>query len=182
MYNCVLGFFFAELNSSSDDVEYEPQPAKRKKMSSPSAGPSRSAGRDVEKIAQSAEMNRLEKKLKAFARDIKKAFPWTKFGSDRDAFCYRRVRGHVAVFKRESLEQCKNFIDERQWKRAIDYAILAWQYVDELPRWDDPKHNKMNEQCYKKLTSYLTTSFKKGAFEKQELQNYIDRFVGHNCG
>lgn len=164
--------FVTELLSSSDDeTDYEPQ-SKRKKLSAPSAGPS-SAVRDAENIPPSAEMIRLEKKLKNFSRDITKAFPWTKYGSDRDAFCYRRVRGHLGVFKRELLEQCKTFVDSLQWSDVINYIIIAWEYVNELPRWDDPKHNKMNEQCYKKLSSYLTTSFKKGNFRKAELQGYI---------
>ncbi|KAG4077938.1 hypothetical protein HA402_013438 [Bradysia odoriphaga] len=162
------------ISSSDDESDSEPQP-KRKKMSAPTAGPS-SAASDAENIAPKADMTRYENKLKAFSRDITKAFPWTKYGSDRDAFCYRRVRGHLAVFKRECLEQCKAFVDELQWTNAINYIVMAWQFVDQLPRWDDPKHNKMNEQCYKKLTSYLTTSLKKGKFQKDELQGFIGRF------
>lgn len=160
--------------SSDDEIDYEPQP-KRMKISTPAAGTSASANRDVENIAPGPELIRLENKLKAFLKDITKAFPWSKFGSDRDAFCYRRVRGHLQVFKRECLEQCKNFIDFKQWKSAIDYIIIAWPYVDQMPRWDDPKHNKVNEQCYKKLTTHLSNSLKKGTFRKQELQNYIDK-------
>ncbi|XP_037052514.1 uncharacterized protein LOC119086046 [Bradysia coprophila] len=163
------------VSSSSDDESDSESQSKRKKMSAPTAGPS-SAASDVENIAPKADMIRYENKLKAFSRDITKAFPWTKFGSDRDAFCYRRVRGHLAVFKRECLEQCKAFVDDLQWSNAINYIVIAWQYVDQLPRWDDPKHNKMNEQCYKKLTSYLTTSLKKGKFKKEELQGFIGKF------
>lgn len=120
-------------------------------------------------------MTRLENKLKAFSKDITKAFPWTKYGSNRDAFCYRRVRGHLGVFKRECLEQCKAFVDQKQWNNAINYIVISWQYVDQLPRWDDPNHNKINEQCYKKLTSYLAMSLKKGTFRKDELQTFIGK-------
>ncbi len=143
-------------------------------MSAPTAGPS-SAASDAQNIAPNTEMIRLENKLKAFSKDITKAFPWTKYGSSRDAFCYRRVRGHLAVFKRELLEQCKAFVDQLQWKNVIDYIVIAWPYVDQLPRWDDPSHDKINEQCYKKLTSYLNTSLKKGKFRKDELQNFIGK-------
>lgn len=164
--------------SSDDEVDYEPQ-SKRMKLSTPTAGTSTSAVRDVENMPPNPELLRLENKLKAFSKDITKAFPWTKYGSSRDAFCYRRVKGHLNVFKRECLEQCKVFVDAKQWKQAIKYILIAWQYVDQLPRWDDPKHNKLNEQCYKKLSSYLANSLKKEKeFEKRELESYIARYAG----
>lgn len=182
--NCtkaIIFSLFADLTVSSeeDEIDYEPKPKKKKMAtprSNPVAGTSASANRDVENIAPSQQLIRLEKKLQVFLKDITKAFPWTKFGSDRDAFCYKRVRGHLQVFKRECLEQCKVFIDSKQWKDAIDYIIIAWAYVDQMPRWDDTKHNKVNEQCYKKLATYLANSLKKGTFQKQEMQNYIDKY------
>lgn len=117
-----------------------------------------------------------ENKLEALTKNISKAFPWSKYGSDRDAFCYRRVKVHLTAFQRECFQQCKSLIDSRQWKSAIDYIIVAWKYVHQLPDWDDDTHNKLKEQCYKRMSSNLVSSLKKGTFQKQELQSYIERY------
>lgn len=129
------------------------------------------------KLTPVPDLGPLEKKLEALKKTIYKAFPWSKYGSDRDAFCFRRVKGHLSAFQKECLEQNKSLIDSQQWKSSIEYIIIAWKFVYELPDWDDPTHNKTNEQCYKKLALNLSNSLKKGTFGKQELQSYIQTYV-----
>ena len=45
------------------------------------------------------DLSELEEKLKYLERNIYKSFPYTRYGSSRDAFCYRRVNTHLAAFK-----------------------------------------------------------------------------------
>ena len=45
------------------------------------------------------DLQELEEKLQYFQRNIYKSFPYTRYGSSRDAFCYRRVSPHLAIFK-----------------------------------------------------------------------------------
>lgn len=49
------------------------------------------------------DLSELEEKLKYLERNIYKAFPYTRYGSSRDAFCYRRVNTHLAAFKVSNL-------------------------------------------------------------------------------
>lgn len=45
------------------------------------------------------DLAELEEKLKYLKRNIYKSFPYARYGSSRDAFCYRRVNTHLAAFK-----------------------------------------------------------------------------------
>ncbi len=122
----------------------------------------------------SPDLAPLENKLENLKKSIYKAFPYSKYGNDRDGFCFRRVRGHLAAFKTECFLQCKTLTDSQQWKSSINYICMAWKFVYELPDWNDSAHNKNKEMCYKKLVTHLTNALKKGIFEDQELEGYID--------
>lgn len=100
-----------------------------------------------------------------------------KKGSGRNAFCYQRVKTHLDTFQAECIQQCKNLIDYEQWNNVIDYATIAFKYVNQLPEWDESKHNKHKPECYKKLTLHLINALEKGTFEKRKLKVFITRSV-----
>lgn len=122
------------------------------------------------------DLQPLENKLEELTKNISKAFPYSKYGSDRDGFCFRRVKIHLSAFQKECFRQSKSLIDSHQWKSSIDYIIMAWKFSNKLPDWDDEKNNTLKENCFKKLSTNLANSLKKGKFQKQELQGYIQRF------
>lgn len=123
------------------------------------------------------DLTQFETKLEALKKNIDKSFPWSKYGSGRNAFCYQRVKTHLDTFQQECIQQCKTLIDYEQWNTSIDYVIIAFKYVGQLPEWDDPKHNKHKPECYKKLTLHLINALKKGTFDKQKLKELIARSV-----
>jgi len=131
---------------------------------------------DFMQLTPSPDLTPLENRLEILSKNIARAFPNTRYGSDRDAFCYRRVKGHVIAFQKECLQHCKSLVDCQQWSSAIDYVVMAWNYANDLPKWDDKKNNKHQATCFKRFTSTLVNSLKKGKFRKQELQAYAPIF------
>lgn len=99
------------------------------------------------------DLSELEEKLKYLQRNIYKSFPYTRYGSSRDAFCYRRVNTHLAAFKKECVSQGQTLVASQLWDSAVNYVLMAWSYVDGMPDWDNPSHNKSKEQCFKGLAA-----------------------------
>ncbi|KAL9965410.1 hypothetical protein ACROYT_G029209 [Oculina patagonica] len=97
------------------------------------------------------DLTELEEKLNYLQRNIYKSFPNTRFGSSRDAFCYRRVNTHLAAFKKECVNQGQTLLDSQLWESTVNYVLMAWSFVDGMPDWDNPSHNKSKEQCFKGL-------------------------------
>lgn len=59
--------------------------------------------KEIRGLIPEPDLTELEEKLKYLQRNIYKSFPYTRYGSSRDAFCYRRVNTHLAAFKVSSL-------------------------------------------------------------------------------
>ncbi|XP_076325339.1 uncharacterized protein LOC143233233 [Tachypleus tridentatus] len=123
----------------------------------------------------SPDLQPLENNLNNLQRNIYKSFPNTRWGSSRDAFCYRRVRIHLEAFKKACVQQGRQLIESQQWGSAVDYVMLAWNYVKHLPDWDESTHNCIKAQCFKTLSTQCMTSVKKMAMDMEEVEDIIER-------
>ena len=63
------------------------------------------------------------------------------------------------------------------WRAVIEYVVLAWKYVSDLPDWDNEDHNKSKRQCFKNLAAQCMTAIKKSAFEKEQYREIKNRSV-----
>lgn len=106
---------------------------------------------ELRSLVPEPDLTELEKKLEYLQRNIYKSFPYTRYGSSRDAFCYRRVNTHLAAFKKECVNQGNTLVSSQLWESSVNYVLMAWKYVDGMPNWDNPAHNKSKEQCFKSL-------------------------------
>ncbi|XP_013788424.1 uncharacterized protein LOC106472333 [Limulus polyphemus] len=123
----------------------------------------------------SPDLQPLEKNLNNLQRNIYKSFPNTRWGSNRDDFCYRRVRTHLEAFKKACIQQGRQLIESQQWGAAVDYVMLAWSYVRHLPDWDESTHNCIKAQCFKTLSTQCMTSVKKMAMDIDEVEDIVER-------
>ncbi|GAB6027461.1 hypothetical protein CHUAL_001719 [Chamberlinius hualienensis] len=123
------------------------------------------------------DISDLENNLKSLKKNIFKSFPYTKWGSKRDAFCYRRVSVHLTAFKKTCVDQGKQFLSCNQWTTAIDYVLMAWSYVYDLPDWDNEAHNKLKQSCFKSLATQCMNALKKGKFSQEYYQDIESRFA-----
>jgi len=109
----------------------------------------------------SPDLKPLEERLNYLKRNIFQSFPSSKLlGSNRDAFCYRRVFTHISAFKKECLDQGRALVASEQWHAMIEYVVLAWSYIRLLPDWDNAAHNKMKAQCFTGLAGLCMQAIK----------------------
>lgn len=99
----------------------------------------------------SPDISNLIENLERCKSNIFKSFPNSRWGSNRDAFCYRRVKTHLDSFTKSCIDQGKQLESFESWTALIDYILKAWEIVDELPQWDNPDHNKSKNRCFKTL-------------------------------
>lgn len=121
------------------------------------------------------DLNPLEEKLNTLQRNIYRSIPSTRWESNRDLFCYRRVSSHLESFKKECIEQGRKMILNKQWDTAIEYVLMAWRYAHCLPDWDTAIHNKGKAQCFKALGAVFFNAIKQIQLDKQELLEIVDR-------
>jgi len=123
------------------------------------------------------DLKPLEERLNVLSRNIFKSFPYTRWGSNRDAFCYRRVSTHLTAFKKECIEQGKYLVSSQQWASVVDYVLLAWSYVNALPDWDNVTHNKLKQQCFSTLASQCMNALKKSGFDREHYEDIQARLI-----
>ena len=74
-------------------------------------------------------------------------------------------------------DQGKTLVHSEAWRAVIEYVVLAWKYVSDLPDWDNEDHNKSKRQCFKNLAAQCMTAIKKSAFEKEQYREIKNRSV-----
>ncbi|XP_050416406.1 uncharacterized protein LOC126830157 [Patella vulgata] len=114
----------------------------------------------------------LIKNLEYLQRNIYKSLPNSRFGSGRDAFCYRRVKTHVMSFKTACVGQGKQLAEANSWNTALDYIEKAWEEVGNLPDWDDASHCKTKDSCYRSLAALTKQAIKACSLQKQEVEEF----------
>ncbi|XP_013383684.1 tethering factor for nuclear proteasome STS1 isoform X2 [Lingula anatina] len=130
---------------------------------------------EIKAIIPSPDLTRMEDKLHQAERNIYKSFPNTRWGSSRDAFCFRRVKTHLEAFKKVCLDQGRVLLAAQAYEAVINYCLIAWEYVERLPNWDDYAHNKSKEQCFRTLSSQCMQAIKKATLEKEKYREYKAR-------
>ena len=55
--------------------------------------------------------------------------------------------------QKECVNQGQTLVASQLWDSAVNYVLMAWSYVEGMPDWDNPSHNKSKEQCFKGLAA-----------------------------
>lgn len=99
--------------------------------------------KELRSLIPEPDLKELEERLKRLQRNIYKSFPYTRYGSSRDAFCYRRVNTHLTTFK------VSIWI---AWTNAIVYSttsffqfLLVWQI---LCQWEIVGRQHINNRIF----------------------------------
>ncbi|KAK3581687.1 hypothetical protein CHS0354_032407 [Potamilus streckersoni] len=131
---------------------------------------------EVERMMPSPDINPFIDNLEYFRHNIFKSLPQSRLGSNRDAFCFKRVKTHVENFKAACINQGKQLTEAEAWEGSIEYVIRAAELVDKLPDWDNPTHNKIKLQCFKGLLSQGKSALKHSDLDRAKYQSIRDRF------
>jgi hypothetical protein len=70
--------------------------------------------------------------------------------------------------QKECIDQGNDLVVSGVWKYAVEYVLMAWSYVDDLPTWDSPAHNTNKASCFKTLAVQFQQALTHGTFSIQE--------------
>ena len=73
--------------------------------------------------------------------------------------------------------QGQTLLDLQQWELSLSYVLMAWSYVNGMPNWDNPSHNKSKEQCFKALAVQCKKALTnlKNSLTQEKCKDLIDR-------
>ncbi|CAL8308321.1 unnamed protein product [Merluccius merluccius] len=119
-------------------------------------------------VEQSQEPSILTSDLKYLQEDLQlkkanvfRSIPYSRFGSNRDAHCYRKAYPHLLAFKVSCQEWGQVLLRSSQWDSALEYSLMAWRYTGELPQWDTAGHNALREQCFAVLAAHCLAALRR---------------------
>lgn len=121
---------------------------------------------DIERLLPTPDVTPLLDNLEYFRHNIYKSLPQSKWGTSRDAFCFRRVKTHVDNFKTTCITQGKQLLESESFDAAIEYILKSADYVERLPDWENAAHNKAKQQCFRGLATQCKAAVKYSAFDK----------------
>mmetsp|Transcript_9366 Transcript_9366/g.15110 ORF Transcript_9366/g.15110 Transcript_9366/m.15110 type:complete len:387 (+) Transcript_9366:43-1203(+) len=82
---------------------------------------------------------------------IGKAQPWTRYGSSRDSYCFKRCRSAINTAKKAILEDGKSIIDSKEWTAALEFLVVTIANIDKFPVWDCDANNAAVRDLNKKM-------------------------------
>ncbi|KAM3585606.1 uncharacterized protein V6R79_022568 [Siganus canaliculatus] len=109
-----------------------------------------------------SDLKYLQEDLQLKKTNVYRSIPYSRFGSNRDAHCYRKAYPHLVAFKVSCQEWGQVLLRNKEWEAVLEHALMAWRYTSELPQWDTASHNTLREQCFSILAAHCLTA----------LQNY----------
>uniref|UniRef100_UPI0037E7C988 uncharacterized protein n=1 Tax=Semicossyphus pulcher TaxID=241346 RepID=UPI0037E7C988 len=105
-----------------------------------------------------ADLKYLQEDLQLKKTNVYRSIPYSRFGSNRDAHCYRKAYPHLVAFKVSCEEWGQVLLRNKEWDAVLEHTLMAWRYTSELPQWDTANHNALKEQCYSILAAHSLTA------------------------
>ncbi|XP_022068178.1 uncharacterized protein LOC110963952 [Acanthochromis polyacanthus] len=105
-----------------------------------------------------SDLKYLQEDLQLKKANVYRSIPYSRFGSNRDAHCYRKAYPHLVAFKVSCQEWGQVLMRNKEWDAALEHSLMAWRYTSELPQWDTANHNALREQCYSILAAHSLTA------------------------
>ncbi|XP_061571714.1 uncharacterized protein LOC133425069 [Cololabis saira] len=101
-----------------------------------------------------SDLKYLQEDLQLKKANVYKSIPYSRFGSNRDAHCYRKAYPHLVAFKVSCEEWGQVLLRNKEWDAMLEHTLTAWRYTCELPHWDTANHNALREQCFSILAAH----------------------------
>ena len=89
---------------------------------------------------------------------IYKAVPNSRFGSQRDDYCYARCASAVAAAKTALLKPVTQYKACKQWDVALAYAEGALPIAREMPQWDHENNNSARNGVIEALQELVSAA------------------------
>ncbi|KAM8871687.1 uncharacterized protein ACB058_003857 [Synchiropus picturatus] len=121
------------------------------------------------------DLKYLHEELQLKKANVYRSIPYSRFGSNRDAHCYRKAYQHLVAFKVSCYEWGQLLLRNKEWDCVLEHALVAWRYTSELPQWDTANHNVLREQCYDILAAHILTALQHFQPEPKRGQEILRR-------
>ncbi|XP_036947748.1 uncharacterized protein LOC119015642 [Acanthopagrus latus] len=105
-----------------------------------------------------SDLKYLQEDLQLKKTNVYRSIPYSRFGSNRDAHCYRKAYPHLLSFKVSCQEWGQVLLRNKEWDAVLEHTLMAWRYTSDLPQWDTVNHNALREQCYSILAAHSLTA------------------------
>ncbi|CAN9498210.1 unnamed protein product [Ophioblennius macclurei] len=99
------------------------------------------------------DLKSLQEDLQQKKASVYRSIPYSRFGSNRDAHCYRKAYPHLLAFTVSCQEWGQVLLRNQEWDSVLEHSLMAWRYTSELPQWDTADHNVLRDQCYSMLAA-----------------------------
>ncbi|KAM4710630.1 uncharacterized protein FYW61_021374 [Anableps anableps] len=134
-------------------------------------------------VEQSHEPKMVATDLKCLQEDLQlkktnvyRSIPYSRFGSNRDAHCYRKAYPHLVAFKVSCQEWGQVLLRNKEWDAVLEHSLMAWRYTSDLPQWDTVNHNALREQCYSILAAHSLAALQHYRPEPSRGRELLRRF------
>lgn len=107
-----------------------------------------------------SDLKYLQEDLQLKKANVYRSIPYSRFGSNRDAHCYRKAYPHLVAFKVSCQEWGQVLLRHKEWDSVLEHTLMAWRVTSELPQWDTANHNALREQCYGILATHSLTALR----------------------
>jgi hypothetical protein len=135
--------------------------------------------KDVRELLPKPSMDLQKKQLEKLSKSIMSAFPHSRFGSNRNHFCFKRVQQHVSNFKTQLNSPIKGYKDSKQFEVLMEYLLVAIPIVDDLPNFDDEKDNNLKNGMIKVMITNFNNSMKNiKDFDIKKHKDMIEKLSG----
>lgn len=104
----------------------------------------------------------MEEQLIILKKNIFKSLPTSRLMKSTDSVAHSRVVTHLVAFKKVIVDQSRQLNESENWDALLDYSILAWNYVQYTPIWENSSQNAMRRSCFKILSWHCLCAIKSG--------------------
>ncbi|KAF2070683.1 hypothetical protein CYY_007998 [Polysphondylium violaceum] len=103
-------------------------------------------------------------------REVFRAFPNARFGSNRDNYAYKRVASPLRALKTSFNTHSKKIIDSKQFNFYLsEFLKVAINAIHNIPTFDDSKNNAPRDSLLKKLVTNGKTAVRSCTLSKKQL-------------
>ncbi|KAL9651288.1 hypothetical protein ABK040_001241 [Willaertia magna] len=104
---------------------------------------------DVLQICPDQNIDHVIEDIKKELSNVNKAFPYSRYGSNRDNYAFKRVKPCLTALKKTITEKSKEVKDGQNWHLMCSYLNKVMVVVEDIPDFDDEKNNKPKKDLFK---------------------------------
>lgn len=104
----------------------------------------------------------MEEQLIILKKNIFKSLPTSRLMKTTDSIAHSRVVTHLVAFKKLIVDQSRQLNESENWDALLDYSLLAWNYVQYTPIWENSSQNAMRRSCFKILSWHCLCAIQSG--------------------